>query len=203
MNHEPNAAFWTDDEYDREHASDGVSRFGHYVRDAGRLMEECWDGTWDDPQARKVRFAEAAWTTATPPVMSPGYVHRHQRIQAAHVEVNQWDGSLTGMAELVLPWPAALSKCRDWQRGQWWRDWPYESFGSTAWYREPSEEETAGHRFLMTSGRLVFPLAADWLPAAPAGPDDDVEDTAREAIRALVAAMNAEITPVIEALERS
>ena len=43
-------AFWTDDGYDREHASDGVSRYGHYVRSAARsgLMAECWDGTWDD-----------------------------------------------------------------------------------------------------------------------------------------------------------
>ena len=39
------AAFWIDDEYDREQASDGISRYGAYVRQASSLGES-WDGTW-------------------------------------------------------------------------------------------------------------------------------------------------------------
>ena len=91
-------AFWTDDEYDREHASDGVSRYGHYVRSAARsgLMAECWDGTWDDDQVRRVRFACAAWETASSPVMAPGYIRRHPRVLSGRVEYCAWDGTLTG-----------------------------------------------------------------------------------------------------------
>ena len=41
------AAFWIDYDYDRENASDGISRYGAYVRQSTSLAE-CWDGTWDD-----------------------------------------------------------------------------------------------------------------------------------------------------------
>ncbi len=34
-------AFWADDEYDREHASDGVSRYGAYVHQAATTFAEC------------------------------------------------------------------------------------------------------------------------------------------------------------------
>ena len=73
------AAFWIDYDYDRENASDGVSRYGAYVRQSSTLAES-WDGTWDDAQVRQARFAEAAWATATTPVMSPGFVRRHPRV---------------------------------------------------------------------------------------------------------------------------
>jgi len=39
--------------------------------------------------------------------------------------------------------------------------------------------------------------------AAPAGPRDDIEDKAREAVRVLARAMNGVVAPVIELLERS
>jgi hypothetical protein len=203
-------AFWTDDEYDREHASDGMSRYGHYVRSAARsgLIAECWDGTWDDAEVRRVRFAAAAWETASSPVMSPGYVRRHPRLLSGRVEYCAWDGTLTGVAELVAPWPHPLARSRDWQHGEWWRDWPVEqAYGGgehfDEWYREPAENEIASDRYLMTTARMVFPLPLSGLPAAPSGPDDDVEDTAREAVMALVAAMNVVVGPVLAALERS
>ena len=54
----------------------------------------------------------------------------------------------------------------------------------------------------MASAALIFPLSARALPAAPAGPRDDVEDRAREAVRVLTGAMNGVVAPVIELLER-
>jgi hypothetical protein len=76
---EGTAAFWINEEYDRDQASDGVSRFGAYVRKATALAE-CWDGTWDGPGTRQVQFAAAAWATATAPVMAPGYVRYRPRV---------------------------------------------------------------------------------------------------------------------------
>jgi hypothetical protein len=199
-------AFWTDDKYDREHASDQVSRYGHYVRSAAAsgLMAECWDGTWDDDEVRRVRFAIAAWETANSPVMAPGYVRRHPRLLSGRVEYCAWDGTLTGVAELVAPWPQPLARSRDWQGGAWWRDWPTEpAYGAGERYREPGEDETVSGRYLMTTARMVFPVPLGGLPDAPSVPDDAVEDAAREAVGTLAAAMNAVITPVLAVLERS
>ena len=39
--------FWIDHDYDRDRASDGVSRYGAYVRDRGHLFAEIWDGTFE------------------------------------------------------------------------------------------------------------------------------------------------------------
>jgi hypothetical protein len=197
------ATFWIDRAYDRDQASDGVSRYGAYIRQAASVAE-CWDGTWDDAQVRRARFAEAAWATATGPVMAPGYVRHHPRVLRGRVAYNAWDGTLNGLVRVVTPWPQALAQSRAWHSGgARWRDWPVESFGGRdVLYREPGEDEAAGHRYLMASAALIFPLPIDGLPAAPSGPGDDVEDAAREAVRVLVTAMNAVVTPVIEALEQ-
>ncbi len=68
-------AFWADRDYDREFASDGISRYGAYLRDASF---EPWT---DDDQA--VEWAVFAWERATGPVMSPGYVRCHSRVLPA------------------------------------------------------------------------------------------------------------------------
>jgi hypothetical protein len=197
------AAFWADEEYDRDQASDGISRYGAYVQ-RSPAVRECWDGTWDDPQTRRARFAEAAWATATSPVMSPGYIRSHARVLRGRAVFNAWDATLAGVVDLVAPWPRPLAASRAWQGdGSWWRDWPAGSLGGREFYREPGEDETARYRYLMATARLVFPLAAAGLPAAPSGPGDDLTGTAREAVRVLVAAMNSAVAPVIQILERS
>ena len=156
-------AFWIDYEYDRERASDEVSQFGAHVRRANS-MAECWDGTWNDPQVRQARFAEAAWATATPPVMSPGYVRHHRRVIRACVEFNAWNATLTGVVELVTPWLQPLAGARHWQGSARWRDWPTNSYGGVEYYREPGGDERTTHRYFLVSGALVFPLATDGLP---------------------------------------
>jgi len=105
--------------------------------------------------------------------------------------------------DLVVPWPHSLASSRDWRRDERWQDWPTETFGRTGW-REPDEDELTRHAYLMTSSWLAFPLRVPaGLPPAPSGPHDCVEVAAREAVAALVRAMNAVVAPVIETLERS
>ncbi|WP_371497652.1 hypothetical protein OG871_17045 [Kitasatospora sp. NBC_00374] len=58
----------TDDDYDRSRASDGHSRYGAYLAQRAHLLR---DG---DRPLTPVEFASAAWTTATSPIMYPGYV---------------------------------------------------------------------------------------------------------------------------------
>lgn len=200
------AAFWIDEDYDRGQASDGVSRFGAYVRKSGAIAEclaECNDVAGQDRQTLQARFAAAAWATALPPVMSPGHVRRHRRVPSARVEVNPWDATLAGAVELVTPWPQPLAGSRDWQQGAWWQDWPSEGFGAVEYWREPGTDELAAHPYLMASARLEFPLhPAGPLPLVPSGPRGAGE-AARHAARVLMLAMNAVVTPVIEALEQS
>jgi hypothetical protein len=198
------AAFWIDQEYDRDQASDGVSRFGAYVRQPA-VLAECWDGTWEDPGTRQVRFAAAAWSTATGPVMAPGYVRHHPRVLTGTVACNAWDGTLNGLVRLVMPWPRPLAQSRAWHPDDsWWEDWTAQRYGGgTVYYREPDDDEVAARRYLMASAALIFPLSARSLPAAPTGPRDEVEDRAREAVRVLTCAMNGVVAPVIELLERS
>jgi hypothetical protein len=151
----------------------------------------------------QARFAAAAWQTAQPPVMSPGYVRRHCRVLSALVEFNSWDATLTGAVELVTPWPQPLASSRDWQRDAWWHDWPYERFGALEYCREPGEAELAARPYLMASARLEFPLRpAVPLPPVPSGPRG-AEEAARRAVRTLMLTMNTVVTPVIETLERS
>jgi hypothetical protein len=134
-------AFWVDRDYDRAHASDGISRYGAYLRDA---TFEPWT---DHDQA--VEWAAFAWRRATGPVMSPGYVRYHPRVLAAQLERSGWDGSLTAGVNLVSPWPEQLTRTlargvRLGDRDAYWQDWPTEYRGGDAIsHYEPSEADVA------------------------------------------------------------
>jgi len=204
------AAFWADDDYDRELSSDGVSRYGHYVRSAAAtpnaLIGACFDdGYWDDEATRTAHFAAAAWETATGPVMSPGYIREHPRVLDARVQVSGWDGTLTGTVALAAPWPAPLAGARDWQAGAWWHDWEQQSLiGSPGYFRGPDEQDEARYPYLLTTARLIFPLGPAVhaaLPPAPRSADSSLVPAAKAAVAALARAMNTVVVPVIGAIE--
>jgi hypothetical protein len=198
----PTAPFWVDAEYDREYASDGVSRYGTYVRD--RLdgsFAECWDGAFGEASTRLAEFAAAAWRTATGPVMAPGYVRHHSRVLSTCVERSQWDGTLVAAVPLVAPWPTALAQSFDWRRGQYWRDWPTELRGEGYDYVDPTEKDVTEHPFMQASLALTFAVPVGLLPAAPSGPADGVEYAARQAIAGLVTELNRLVGPLPDVLE--
>ncbi|MCQ0004515.1 hypothetical protein [Actinomadura madurae] len=196
------APFRIDAEYDREYASDGVSRYGAYVRDRlNSSFAECWDGTWGEPSSRLAAFAAAAWRTATGPVMAPGYVRYHSRVLGARVERSQWDGSLIAAVSLVAPWPAALARSSDWRRGRCWRDWPSELCGDGYDFVDPTERDVTEFPFMQAILALTFPVPVDRLPAAPDGPGDGVEERARRVVEGLVAELNQAAGPVLDVLE--
>ncbi|RVX39133.1 hypothetical protein EDD27_1476 [Nonomuraea polychroma] len=195
-------AFWIDVDHDREMASDGVSRFGHYVRARADDFREAWE--WEE--SRTAQFAAMAWRVATGPIMAPGYIRFHPRLLSARTEVNDWDGSLVGITTLVTPWPQALACSREWRAGEWWRDWPTEpNVGpDTVRYLDPSGEELSrGERFLMASATLAFPLPAQPLPPLPTELPTELAAVARAYIKVLVAEMNRIVFPLIATVERS
>jgi hypothetical protein len=199
-------AFWIDDERDRLGASDGVSRYGHYVRD--RIpggFAECWDGTFETRLAE--RFAALAWRTATGPVMSPSYADWRAPVLSARVGLDS-DGDSPGLiatVEIASRWPQALG--RGYVGGRSWWPWPRDHSLSTGDYpRDPYGDEVArGSYYALASLRLVFSIPARLLPAAPGTQHrrGEVEQTARQAVSVLVAELNQVVSPVIGTLERS
>jgi hypothetical protein len=198
--------FWIEHEHDRTSASDGVSRFGHYVRQ--RIpggFDECWDGTFETRLAE--RFAALAWQTATGPVMSPAYADWRSPVLSATFGID-WEGGAEGLiaaVEVAAGWPPGLHNARGRVGGQSWSSWKRErSFGGE-YLRAPYEDEVArGGHYALATVRLAFPVPAS-LPAAPdAGHrHGEVEEAARQAVAALAGHLNRVAGPVIEALKEA
>jgi len=190
------AAFWVDRDHDRAQASDGISRYGAYLRDAAF---EPWT---DHDQA--VEWAVFAWRRATGPVMSPGYVRCNPRVLAARLERSGWDGSLVAGVDLVSSWPeqlkaAAASGLRLGGRDAHWQDWPAEYLGGdTVSYYEPSEADVAARPYLLATASLRFTVPSADLPEPPATPAV-LLSTGQRAVAVVVAELNRIVSPVLRA----
>jgi hypothetical protein len=188
------AAFWVDRDYDLEHASDGISRYGAYLRDAAF---EPWT---DDDQATE--WAVFAWQRATGPVMSPGHVRYHPRVISARLERSGWDGSLAASVTLVSDWPAQLtaalaSSPRLDARNALWQDWPAESSGGdTVSYHEPGEADVAARPYLLATLSLHFTVPPAALPEPPAT-SAALLSAGQYAVAAVVTGLNRVVGPVL------
>lgn len=182
-------AFWIDEQFDREHATGGPSRYAGEVR--SRIDE--FADAWGD--FAPVTFAVVAWRLATG--LEPGYVRRHPRIVSAACSRSAWDGSLTCDVTLVSPWPAQLTWSRQWDRDRGWRDWP-QLFGQ---YVGPSEQDLTRSPHLRASLLVQAPVRLDDLPPAPEGPDAEVEQSAHRAVAVLVRELNELLNPIVDQLE--
>lgn len=185
-------AFWVDHEYDRERATDGISRYGERIR----AEPEAFADAYGD--IAPVAFACTAWRLATTPALSPGYVRWHRRILSARCVRNQWDGTLSARVELVSPRPATLAWSPDWQGDREWRDWP-QTFGQ---FLEPSEQDLVKTSYLRATLLAQTPIPLDGLPPAPATPDDNLEETARTTVVLLAKKLNDALGPIVRQLER-
>lgn len=145
--------------YDQEMASDGRSRYGHYVRDQAAAEAGLWD--LPDPD-RRTEFAALAWRAAVGPVMSPGYVAYHPLISRTALHRSPWDGTLTAQADLRTAPPPGLARLPG-----WWT-WPGGSRPV-----EPTERDlaTVSAGYALTTVTLAFPLRGLALPDPPPGPD--------------------------------
>ena len=187
-------AFWVDRGYDREYASDGVSRYGAYLRDASF---EPWT---DDDGA--VEWAVFAWERATSPVMTPGYVRCHSRVLSARLARSGWDGSLVAGVSLVSAWPERLTRAlvRAVQLGDreaYWQDWPAEfRSGDTVSYYEPSEADVAARPYLLATISLQFTVPSAALPQPPAIPAA-LLPAGQQAVAVVVAELNRIVGPVL------
>ncbi len=182
---------WVDADWDRSQASDGVSRYGAYLRGHTSLFdpwhgEDASDGITQDPG----EFAIAAFDVATGPIMSPGYIAWHPRVLAYTVS----HGDNPDPRRLVCK--VTLATALPLWLGSPWRSWT-EYLGRD--WREPDQDRHAALASLV----LRWPLAVAGLPhpSTPARPGLPNLADAKASVRALVAAINATAGPVLAKLE--
>ncbi len=182
---------WIDLDWDRSRASDGVSRYGAYLRGHAEEFEpwygeEAPDGITRDPG----EFAAAAFRVATGPVMSPGYVGWHPRVLDFKVGRgdNPEPGRLVCTVTLATSLPLRLSS-------PWWS---WTSYLGRDWC-EPDDDRHAA----MASLVLRWPLPVTSLPhpSTPTRPGVPNLADAKASVCALVAAFNATAGPVLAKLE--
>ena len=190
-------AFWVDPDYDRAHASDGISRYGSYLRD---VSFEPWT---DHGQA--VEWAAFAWRRAVGPVMSPGYVRCHPRVLGAQLERSGWDGSLAAGVTVVSPWPEQYTRAlaqgvRLGEQDAYWQDWPTEyRGGEITCYYEPSEADVAARPYLLATIGLQFTVPSAGLPEPPAA-SAGLLTAGQQAVAVMVAELNRIVGPVLAAV---
>lgn len=177
---------WVDEDYDRDYASNGRSRYGAYLAMHSR---EFTDAEVDAPTADPLLFAAAAFTIACAPIMAPGYVRRHPRI---HGLSWCWDEEQRVAFEVgvAAPLPAGIARViagRGWAGWQWHRG---------AWW-EPDTNDRPGAYTVVT---VRVPLPAHLLPT-PAYTRDGVPelDTARRAVRAVCRQLNDHLAAILTA----
>jgi hypothetical protein len=182
---------WVDAAWDYAHASDGVSRYGAYLRGHTKLFEP-WRGedTPDGITCDPGEFAGAAFQVATGPIMSPGYVCWHPRVLDHKVSngENPEPGRLVLKVTLATALPLRL--------GAPW--WSWTEYLGRDW-REPDDDRHAAPARL----ELRWPLPVTGLPhpRPPRQPGQPNLADAKASVRALVAAINATAGPVLAKLE--
>lgn len=180
------SAFRVDDQHDIDAASDRRSRYGTYLSQKRQLFH--YDGTGQPPTTCPVRFALAAWTVATPPVMAPGYVVPHARIQDTGFH---WDDSRAAFeVRIVVPPPTIASRLPSrwsgWFRDEWsrWQD-PYSNDNVTVL-------SLLTVRIPLTANRLPTPLYTRGLA------DTQV---AKDAVTAICRIANTELNSLLTDLD--
>jgi hypothetical protein len=108
--------------YDRDHASDGYSRFGVYLAQEQRQFEH---------DSHVLDHAVTAWRLARPPIMAPGFVWSASRVIGSKLRVDEvrqskddWRWAIRASIDVAyrvnIEW--ASFKRQDWERdaaGTW------------------------------------------------------------------------------------
>lgn len=179
-------AYWIDSEYDVTNASDRKSRYGAYLRDnRGRFFDD------REPTAEPLVFAQHAFTVASTPIMSPGYVHRNGRILDA---AWTWDDDyrLALDIDLASPLPPAVANAtRDFRWGSWERE------GKQYWRPFGNDRPAV---FATTTVRV--PMDPTALPEPVYRRADPDVATAKAAVRAVCAQVNDLVSPLLAAFEQ-
>jgi hypothetical protein len=182
-------AFQIDDHQDQNLASDRKSRYGAYLRDKRRLFFH--NGPDSPPTTDPVEFAVDAWSVSTPPIMSPGYVTSHPRIQNT---TTHWDDDHRAALAVQIAVPAPPITNRLPSR---WSGWIQDSDWGPRW-RDPHDND---HLTVLSTVTIRVPLNPTLLPDPTY--TSGIPDTAcaKAAVAAMCRMVNAELTDLLTAFD--
>jgi hypothetical protein len=182
---------WIDQDWDHANASDGISRYGAYLRGHAEAFAPLYGPDAGGITLDAGEFAAAAFRVATGPIMSPGYVRWHPRI----LDHTVGHGQDPEPDRLVCQVTLASSLPR-WL-GSPWRSWT--QYLGRDWC-EPGDDRHAALARLQL--RWPIPVASLPRPSTPAAAGQPNLRDATAAVGALVAQVNATAGPVLAELER-
>ncbi|MFC5666159.1 hypothetical protein ACFP3U_24690 [Kitasatospora misakiensis] len=181
-----------DDIADREQASDGRSRYGAY------LAKYAADFREGGEPLTPVDFAAVAWSVATFPVMSPGYVDVRPDLQPLTVHRDH-DGRAVLCAKVGLRHghlarrPASRPRPLDWERDPWGsHDDPWPVLVGPEHTDRPAVLLTATVLLPVPDGILLRPTAAR--------PGRTLTHEAKTVVAALAAHANEFLSPLVDDL---
>jgi hypothetical protein len=171
-----------DDRYDRDHASDGFSRYGAYL--AERLDRALADNDLDDPAA----WTAWCWRVATPPVMGPSYVHARDPLQGATFWRDPDSDGLAATVVAAAPLAGGISRT--------WRPWHRDLSGRLDHGLMPRALTRIEFEAVLDES-----AAGGWTPP-PAMPCSrrDLVVSAKRAVRASATALNQRLGPDLAVL---
>ena len=138
---------FVDDEYDREHASGGWSRYATYLARNQHLLH-------DDGPLTAAEFACSTWQIATGPIMSPGYVRIRPDLHGITV-VPATDDSRDVALRIEVPLRhSALAHRPDRRLGDWQPDLWGINRGPFQRLFEPDIDKA----LLLTTATLFLPV---------------------------------------------
>jgi hypothetical protein len=182
-------AFRINERADQDLASDGISRYGAYLAQHRQVFYPL--GVDHPPTNDACEFALSAWQVAGPPIMAPGYVSWHPRVQATRAH---WDDEhRTALAvEIAVPTPKAVTA----RLTLPWREWDYDSWSGT--WSEPWDNDRL---IVLTTLTVRVPLNAHRLPAPRYQRGIPCTGTAKEAMATVCIALNAELDSALATLD--
>ncbi|MEV8634316.1 hypothetical protein AB0395_21940 [Streptosporangium sp. NPDC051023] len=173
-------------EDDRASASDGVSRYGAYLR----LHVQEFAYALEERDAAD--FAAAAFKVASPPILT-GYLRSHPRILSTTLGGQQ--GCLIAHIHLAGPRP-------DWPGIGAWRDWERDSYSDAYFAPDAYDLSERKHRYLLTRFELHETLLREEdLPACPAE-GEDLAPAAHDVLAVVIPALNRVVGPILPLLEK-
>ncbi|MEV4173239.1 DUF6221 family protein [Nonomuraea sp. NPDC049709] len=179
-------AFWIDAAHEgtQEHYGEQLRKWRHAF--AATEDEPAAEGVTLDP----LHFALGAWEVATRPVADSPYVRRHARVLDATCHRPEEARGLLAVIELAVPAPVRLSGG--------WLSWQRQDGDDGTYAAPPYERPTA-----LTTMELRLPLPADRLPTPTKARASGLPnlDDAQAALEALIAELNAVVTPFVRELE--
>jgi hypothetical protein len=196
----PNLLAYVNDEYDRDNASDGNSRYAAYLRQNHNLFRDGWS---DEPRPVQdpAEFAVHAWTVATGPIMAPGYVWIRPDLRKVTLHHDEDDGAL--YADIHIPLRHSHIGGNTKRFPYSWQDWESEPDYSGAQYVSLLEPRSIKKPSVLAAATVRIP-GRDWphliTPTAYEG--RTLLDEARQAVFTVAQHINDDAGPIVATLLR-